>query len=110
MRGIVINPYIRKITPVEIGNDIQEIYRATSWESHVVKLIQIGLVLPNGDNLLVDEEGLLGTGRKVFKLNGVPFVGCAILLGSDHTGEWCDCKFTVPDMETYVSWTNLETQ
>lgn len=106
MRGVVINPYIKTIEEVIIKkNDINSVYNSMSWLGHRVSIVQVGLVLPQGDNLLVDEEAALKSGRPVWKLNGVAFVGCGLFLGSE--GEWCSAKIPLVDLQVYTSWTTL---
>lgn len=109
MRGVVINPYTKTIEEVIIkSGDIQSLYNAISWLDHCVSIVQVGLVLPKGDNLLVDEEAALEPGRSVWKLNGDTFIGCGCFLGSDGE-EWCDAKISLVDLQVYTSWTNLVT-
>ena len=74
---------------------------------HRVNMIQVGLRFPNGDDLYVDEEGLLTTGHKVFKLNGMPFVGCGLLTGCDDNGDTASTEMSLVDLQCYVSWTDL---
>jgi len=108
MRGILINPYMRTVTDVIIkkGN-IQTVYDAMTWLAHEVSIVQVGFILPNGDNMLVDEEGALKPGRPVWKLNGMAFVGTGLFLGSDGDGEWSSAKILLGDVQAYASWTNI---
>jgi len=109
MRGILVNPYIRTVEEVIVRkNDITSVYDAMRWLDHKVEIVQIGCVLPNGDNLLVDEEAALKLGRPVWKLNGVAFVGCGLFLGSDGEGEWGSVKLMRTEVEVYTSWTTLQ--
>jgi len=109
MRGVLINPYIKTVEEVIVKkNDINSLYRAMTWLGHTVEIVQVGLVLPQGDNLLVDEEAALKPGRPVWKLNGVAFVGCAVFLGSDNDGAtWCSAKIPLVDVQVYASWTTI---
>lgn len=108
MRGVLVNPYTKWISEVIVKkNDIQTIYDAMSWLGHKVEIVQVGLVLPTGDNMLVDEEGALKPGRPVWKLNGVAFVGPGLFLGSDKDGDWCSAKIPLIDVQVYTSFTTL---
>jgi len=109
MRGVLINPYIKTIEECIVKkNDINSVYRAMTWLGHKVEIVQVGLVLPQGDNLLVDEEAALKPGRPVWKLNGVAFVGCGLFLGSDNDGAtWCSAKIPLVDVQVYTSWTTI---
>tara|TARA_R110000851_G_scaffold16046_3_gene52583 strand:+ start:21184 stop:21561 length:378 start_codon:yes stop_codon:yes gene_type:complete len=109
MRGIVINPYTKTIEEVIIKkNDINSVYSAMTWLGHEVSIVQVAFVLPQGDNLLVDEEGALKMGRPVWKLNGIAFVGCGLFLGSDNDGaNWCSAKIPMADLHAYTTWTTI---
>ena len=109
MRGILINPYDRTIKMTLVKKkDIDSIYEAMSWPTHEVRMIEVGMIFPNNDNLVVDEEGLLTGGHKVWKLNGTPFVGCGLLLGIDpREADWTHVKTSIADINMYVRWTDL---
>lgn len=110
MRGILINPYLCTIEEHEVTDDIQSIYDTLSHEEHRVSLMEIGACFSNSDNLIVDGEGLLRKGHAVFKLNGNPFVGCALILGANsRTGGWTDAMTSIEDIHSYVLWTTLLT-
>ena len=109
MRGILINPYLRKVTQIDVVDDIKAIYGALSHGKHKVSMVQIAKSFPNGDNLLVDEEGGLFAKRKVWKLNRTPYIGCGLILGSTGDGDWCDHMLGISDVNVWVSWTDLET-
>lgn len=108
MRGILINPYTKTVNHVNVDDNIEEIYKAMSWLDKTVDIVQIGMNFPNGDQMLVDEEGLLKAGRKVFRFNGSPFVGCGLILGSKGEN-WCDASFNLVDIQAYVGFTDLVT-
>jgi hypothetical protein len=109
MRGVLVNPYMQTITDVIIKKgDIQTVYDAMTWLGHEVEIVQIGFILPNGDNMLVDEEAALKLGRPVWKLNGMAFVGTGLFLGSDGEGEWCSAKIPLEDVKAYASWTTIQ--
>jgi hypothetical protein len=107
MRAVKIDPYTREITELDIDGSLNSIYQGISSPMHKISVIEIGLSFPNGDDLYVDEEGLLTTGHKVFKLNGLPFVGCGLLLGTDEDGEALSAKTGLVDLQCYVGWTDL---
>ena len=109
MRGVLVNPYTRFIEEVIIKkSDINTIYDQMSWLSHKVEMVQVGFVLPSGDNMLVDEDGAIKPDRPVWKLNGMAFVGMGLFLGSDlKTQEWCSAKIPLADVQVYASWTTI---
>jgi hypothetical protein len=107
MRGILVNPYMKIIEDVIIKKgDINTVYKTMTWLAHEVSIVQVGFILPNGDNMLVDEEGALKPGRPVWKLNGMAFVGMGLFLGSDHV-DWFSAKISLADVRAYASWTTL---
>lgn len=103
MRGIVINPYLRSITPVVLTGELSEIYRVMSSPEHPINTIEVGRIFPNGDNLLVDEEGLLKHGSMIFKLAGQTFIGTALLVGNDGEN-WVDHKSSFSSVSAYTTW------
>lgn len=107
MRGVLVNPYIKSITEVIVKkNDIQSVYKAMRWLAHEVEMVQVGFVLPSGDNMLVDEEAALKPNRPVWKLNGMAFVGPGLFLGSKD-GEWVGATIPLIDVQVYATWTTI---
>lgn len=101
--GILINPVDRvcEVTPLDGGNLLQAAYDAIQCD-----LVQeVPMRLPNGDVLLVDEEGLFKIGLRSFHLSGwpEPLFGRGLLLGS--TGEdWCAPKTPYLELINLVSF------
>lgn len=113
VRGILIDPWLKTIVPVEVGPDHHDIYRHLSnVMGPKVEIFTSGMVWPNGDTLYVDDEGLLKSGMRLFQIgrpDGQPLAGNGLILGSDNQGRTRDAKSGLVDIQTMVKWTNLVT-
>ena len=113
MRGILIDPWLKQITQVEVSEDFRDIYRKLSNPlGPKVDCFCIGMNWSNGDTLYVDDEGLLKKGMRLFeigRLDGQPLAGNGLILGSDAEGNSIDAKSLLVEIETTVSFTNLVT-
>jgi len=113
MRGILIDPWLKSVTQVEVSEDFRDIYRKLSNPlGPKVDCFCIGMNWPNGDALYVDDEGLLKPGMRLFeigRIDGQPLAGNGLILGSDAEGNSIDAKSLLVEIETSVSFTNLVT-
>lgn len=96
----------KTIRPVQIEMDGLKSYY-TLLETTIV---EIGGYLPNGDMVIVDEEGLLTMGepRKAHwfllkNVNAQPLVKRAIIVG-DAGEVWTDPKSTLDQVRSIVEW------
>lgn len=114
MRGILINPWTKEITEVQCAEGINDMYRLLSNPlGPKVDCFCMGMNWANGDVLYVDDEGLLKSGMRLFNIDrydGQPLAGNGLILGSDREGNSVDAKSMLTEIQTKVSWTNLETR
>jgi len=113
MRGILINPWLKEITEVDVSEDFRDIYRKLSNPlGPKVDCFCIGMNWRNGDTLYVDDEGLLKPGMRLFeigRIDGQPLAGNGLILGSDAEGNSVDAKILLTEVQTLVKWTNMVT-
>lgn len=72
-------------------------------------LIERGHILDNGDELYVNEEGLLGDPRRFFKLDGAhqPFAGNAYIIGEvTGSGNNKNAKTTLEEAAGLIKFFN----
>jgi hypothetical protein len=108
MRAIVIDAWdndVREITLVEEANTLEQMYEIIGCDT--VEVVH----LPNGDDLWVDEEGLLylSPHSRFFTYNGtMPIHGRGIILGLDRkTGECKSTKLKIEDVTDSVDFYSL---
>lgn len=96
MRAIFINVTKREISEVVLDDTIilKELQR------YVGGYIERALELPNGDDLFVDEEGLLKSPEYFFmhEAGHQPFAGNGIIVGHDKEGETIAARSTLVDV------------
>lgn len=111
MRGILINPWTREVTEVEVAEDYRDIYRHLSNPLGAkVDCFCIGMNWPNGDVLYVDDEGLFKSGNRVFDIGRIdeqPLSGNGLILGSDNAGNSVSAKSLLTEIQTEVKWPDL---
>tara|TARA_R100000656_G_scaffold65276_1_gene49815 strand:+ start:112 stop:498 length:387 start_codon:yes stop_codon:yes gene_type:complete len=67
---------------------------------------------PNGELVVVDDEGLLKSDQRYFKLHGYPqpLAGRAMFIGEDEEGEFVSTIMTIDDLTELISWMPEDTQ
>ena len=103
-RAIKIDAYERTVTEVQISEeDYKEIPRAIGCD-----LFCVGTYLPNGDALMVDDEGWLREeATKGFSLRGFGegiFAGNGLIVGSDDEGGTDDVKTELIDLNLKIGF------
>jgi len=105
-RAIKIDAYERTVTEVQISEeDYKEIPRAIGCD-----LFCVGTYLPNGDALMVDDEGWLKeevTKGFSLKLKGdgkAVFAGNGLIVGSDDEGGTDDVKTELIDLNMKIGF------
>lgn len=107
MRAILINPHLRTITEMDAPGPANALHDADPQFSGTIERIQLG----RSTDLWIDEEGNLSDGRPVWKLNGNPFAGCAVLFCNDNRGHTLPLAHfvTLDVMHAVTNWTDLVT-
>lgn len=71
--------------------------------------IERAYTLENGDDVFVNEEGLLGIPEDFFYIEGAhqPFAGNAVIVGaSDEEGDCTDARTQTPELKAQVTFMN----
>ena len=106
LTGILIDPFLKKVTTVKVENDLKDFYRHIGC--NLVEVVSFGDV----NDLWVDEEGLLKPSgeQRFFKVSDLPFghhgviVGRALLLKCGDTGGCESTTLTIEDVLPRISW------
>jgi hypothetical protein len=88
-KGILIDAKNRRIVDVEVG-DFRDIQAKIGCS-----MFTTAGVLPNGDSVFVDDEGLINGTEEFFYNPDIyphPLAGNAVILGCDEMGESVDVK------------------
>lgn len=107
MKGYRIDPKVRRITEVTLGDHYEEIS-----ESIGSRLFCVGSYLPNEDTVFVDDEGLYAEEKHFFRIdsriqkntNPAPLCGVGLVLGADSEGNSVDAKIGLEQLFEAVSW------
>jgi hypothetical protein len=104
LTGILIDPFLKKVTTVKVENDLKDFYRHIGCS--MVEVVSFGDV----NDLWVDEEGLLKRDQRFFKVSDLPFghhgviVGRALLLKCGDTGSCESTTLSIEDVLPRISW------
>jgi hypothetical protein len=107
MRAIQIDVARRQLVEIEIP-DTGDAAQLTALQQAVGGYIELAVSFPNGDVLLVDEEGQLAHKQPApgwFAVKGArrgPFAGNAIVTGSDDEGNTVAAKITLADLSSLI--------
>lgn len=98
LRAILIDPFACEVRELQLPySDIRSVHEQLSHETMPVSMAQL-VHLPTGDDLYVDEEGLMKPCERFFVLAGIDgdieahIVGKGLILG--HTGDEIDSAVT----------------
>ena len=111
MTGILIDPFIKKVTNVNVSpiNTLKEMYKHIGCSYvETVNYTHISVV----EDIWVDEEGLLKpTGeQRFFKVSNLPYLhngviaGRGLILGSDRQGGTISTSLSIEDVLPRISW------
>ena len=97
MRAILIDPFKREVTQVELtGDRLQEYYKVIECST-----IAMPVIFDNRDSLVIDDEGWFQEypdGRAGFMMDGWAYaiIGKALIIGCDEEGESVEPKQNDP--------------
>ena len=102
---VIIDPVLQLIFGAKYYN-YKDLYNLGKFQVFDIKQIDYNSDTNTGNDLVVDDEGLLKSDQRYFNFVGVgDFAGVGILIGSDHaTGESIDTTWTVDQVMRAVSW------
>ena len=106
LTGILIDPFLKKVTTVKVENDLKDFYRHIGCSMVEV----VGLTQYSDDDIWVDEEGLLKNDQRFFKVSDLPFnhhgviAGRGLILGNGGEGDTISCDLSIEDVLPRISW------
>lgn len=102
-KAILIDVVAKTVTKTEIG-EYTDIYTKIG---NGCNCFCCPVDFENGDSLYSDDEGLLHEeihGAYIFDDWDYPLVGNAIILGTDEEGESVDCKSTINEIRSRITF------
>jgi hypothetical protein len=105
MKALKINVEERIVEVINIEN-FTDIYPHIGNECHTFTCPE---VLPNNDSLYVDDEGLLKEMKGFFSIgDSAPFVGNAVLQGTNAEGDSVSVVSTKEEIESKITWYSFD--
>ena len=107
--GILIDPYLKKLTNVNVGTDntLQDMYKHIGCSMvEVVNYKHISVV----EDIWVDEEALLKRDQRFFKVSNLPYLhngviaGRGLILGSTREGGTISTSLCIEEVTPRISW------
>lgn len=92
IKGFLIDPVAKEISPVEISGSLDSIYELLN-----IQLFTVATTFSNGDDIYVDDEGLLKEDQRFFAVrNNYPaqpfYAGRGLVVGHDEYGDMVDAS------------------
>lgn len=105
MKALFIDPTNETIRFLSYDGDYKSIYRILGCRT-----FEAVYPFDNGDTLWIDEEGLLKDSNFAFNIRAdnpkfnQTIMGKALVLGTDAEGESIECKTTLEDLKSRISF------
>lgn len=101
MTAILIDPFKKEISEVQIGKSLEEIY--THIEAETFECLFIN---KERDALYIDEEGLFKLNKSFFGYKGVetPITGKALVLGHTRSGDSTTPSISIDEVRANVQF------
>jgi len=101
MRALKIDVTTQSITEITLKDNILE-----SMQNVVGGLITTASYLENNDCILVDDEGLMKPIFGAFEIENCyqPFIGNAVIVGTDNDGNTIDAKSDIDNVKKIVTF------
>ena len=102
---VIIDPVLQVIFGGCYYN-YKDLYNLGKFDTFDIRQVDYNSDTDTGNDLVVDDEGLLKANQRYFEFAGVgSFAGVGILTGSDHvTGNSIDTTWTVDQVQRAISW------
>ena len=89
---ILIDPFDKSVSKVDIKNDLNPIYKI--MQCRLIDIIGIG----GNNDLIIDDEGKLNADNKWFKLGGHAFAGRCLIASHNDEGLTISTKLSVNEV------------
>lgn len=109
MRAILINPFDKTISEIEISDDWREINRVLASVNPLYSGHFDVVRVTDSEGVYVDDEGMLAEGTPVFQWGDYPLAGAGLILACDESGESVSTAFDMTDVRANVTFPDLET-
>lgn len=99
MRAILINPFTREISEIQVDGSLDSIAQAIG-----AKLLQINYEFPNFDVVHVDDDAPSKNLKSWFHITGTekPYPGKALILGTTESGYDADAKSSLETIQSKI--------
>ena len=105
LRAILIDPFLRVISEVNVDNDLQSFYDILNIRSLAIVNID------NTNSLYIDDEGLLKDHNSLFEIASytVPLAGRALVVAHNEEGETIETTLNIDQIRAMVGWVDDQT-
>ena len=102
---IIIDPVTETVSAGSYSS-YEELYDLGNYDTFAVQMVDYNDDTDKGNDLFIDDEGLLKDNQRYFTFVGVgSFAGRGLLIGTDHkTGESIDTYWTLNQVKRAVSF------
>lgn len=95
---IKIDPWKKTLEIVYLDtSNLEEVYE--TMNCGIIDIVSLG----GNIDLIVDDNGLLTTEQRCFKLGAV-YAGICLVSANDGNGKVIDCPKTIEDIEEHLEW------
>ena len=105
LRAILIDPFLRVISEVNVDNDLQSFY-------DILNIRSLAMVnIDNTNSLYIDDEGLLNNSNSLFKIASYaqPLAGSALVVAHNEEGETVETTLSIDQIRSMVEWVDYVT-
>ena len=102
---IIIDPVTETVSAGSYSS-YEELYDLGNYDTFTVQMVDYNSDTDKGNDLFIDDEGLLKDNQRYFTFTGVgTFAGRGLLIGTDHTtGESIDTYWRLDQVKRAVSF------
>ena len=105
LRAILIDPFLRVISEVNVDNDLQSFY-------DILNIRTLAMVnIDNTNSLYIDDNGLLNNDNSLFEIASYaqPLAGRALVVAHNEEGETIETTLNIDQIRAMVGWVDDQT-
>ena len=105
LRAILIDPFLRVISEVNVDNDLQSFY-------DILNIRTLAMVnIDNTNSLYIDDNGLLNDNNSLFEIASYaqPLAGRALVVAHNEEGETVETTLDIDQIRSMVGWVDDQT-